>query len=104
MTRRIEVTDSAASDLAEIWGYIAVENHSPDAADKLIDEVDERLRGLAKYPRSGELVEHLRTGTRRIVIRKRFLLFYEPRPKSIIVLRVLHGARLITPEDLAGSE
>ena len=89
MTRRIQITASAASDLADIWGYIAIENHSPEAADKLIDEIDERLRGLAEFPLTGELVEHLRTNTRRIVIRKRFLLFYEPRPDSINVLRAL---------------
>ena len=44
---RIFLTASARRDLDEIWEYIAIENHSPDAADGLIDEIDSRLGELS---------------------------------------------------------
>lgn len=97
---RIVLTESARRDLDEIWDYVAVENHSPDAADNLMDEIGRRLKLVADQPLSGESVDRLRKNTRRIIIKKRFLVFYESDRGGIRVLRVLHGARLIGREDL----
>lgn len=93
-------TASALRDLDDIWDYIAVENHQPDAADRLIDEIDEVLNLLAAQPQLGEAVDHFRRNTRRFVVRKTYLLFYDRDDDGIRLLRVLHGARLIGPEDL----
>lgn len=60
MMSRIIRTSSALQDLDSIWDYIAIENHHPADADRLIDEID----------------------------------------KVLHLLRVLHAARLIRPEDL----
>jgi toxin ParE1/3/4 len=99
---RIILTESANRDLDEIWDYIAVENHSPIAADQLIDEFDSRFRLLVTQPMMGESVEKLRPNTRRMIVKKRFLVFYEPTEAGILILRVLHGARLIRPDDISG--
>ena len=48
----------------------------------------------------GETVEHLRRNTRRFIVKKNYLLFYDTDGNAIRLLRVLHGARLISPEDL----
>ena len=93
-------TASALQDLDEIWDYIAIENHQPDAADRLIDEIDAALQVLATHRQMGEAVEHLRRETRRFVVKKNYLLFYDIVGDGIRLLRVLHGARLIGPEDL----
>ena len=97
---RIILTASARCDLDEIWDYVAVENQSPLAADNLIDEIGRRLQLLVDQPLSGESVDRLRKNTRRIIIKKRFLVFYEAVSGAIRVLRILHGARLISREDL----
>ncbi|MCD0461423.1 type II toxin-antitoxin system RelE/ParE family toxin [Roseiconus lacunae] len=97
---RIRLTASALSDLSEIWHYIAAEQQSPLNADSLADDFDERFQLIALHPHAGELVEHLRPGTRRSIVKKRFLVFYELEYDGILILRVLHGARLIRPEDL----
>ena len=99
--RRIILSNSANRDFNEIWDYIAVENHSPVAADLLIDKFDQILRLLVTQPMMGEAVDRLRKATRRIVVNKRYLVFYEVVEEGIRVLRVLHGAQLIRPEDLA---
>ena len=102
--RKIRLTRSAANDLDEIWNYIAVEQHSPIAADGVIDEVDSKLKLALEYPQIGEAVDRLRPNTRRLVVKKRFLLFYEDTTEGILLLRALHGAKLIGPEDLRTCE
>lgn len=97
---RIILTSSALQDLDEIWDYIAVEYQNPAAADSLIDEIHQRLHLVADQPMIGEAVAHLRADTRRIIIRRRYLVFYETSEAAVLVLRILHGARLIQPEDL----
>ncbi len=100
--RKVRLTQSASNDLVEIWNYIAVDQHSPAAADGIIDEVDAKLLLALEHPNIGELVEQLRPNTRRLIVKKRFLLFYENSSEGILLLRALHGARLIKPEDLPG--
>ncbi|QDV68629.1 Plasmid stabilization system protein [Rosistilla carotiformis] len=97
---RIRLTASAQDDLAEIWHYVAVEQQSPVNADSLADAFDERFQLLAAHPQTGESVEHLRPGTRRSIVKKRFLVFYQAEAEGVLILRVLHGARLIRPDDL----
>lgn len=101
---RIILTDSATRDLEEIWDYIAVENYSPVAADMLINEFDQRFQLLVTQPLMGEAVDRLRPNTRRNVVKKRYIIFYEPVEEGILVLRVLHGAKLIQPTDLGSPD
>ena len=101
---RIILTDSAARDLDEIWDYIAVEKYSPMSADMLIDEFDQRFKLLVTQPLMGEAVERLRPNTRRTVVKKRFIIFYEPVEDGILILRVLRGAKLIQPTDLGSPD
>ena len=42
---------SAISDIEEIWAFIAED--SPDAADRVIEEIYEAIRGLVSFPDSG---------------------------------------------------
>ena len=97
---RITRTESALRDLDDIWDYIAIENHHPDAADQLIDEIDKVLHLLVSQPRMGEAVEHLRPDTRRCIVHHHYLVFYDTVGDDVRLLRVLHAARLIRPEDL----
>jgi len=97
---RIIRTASALQDVDDIWDYIAIQNHHPDAADRLIDAIDDYLNLLLEQPLMGEAVNHLRPGTRRGIVHDHYLLFYEVIRDDIRLLRVLHGARLIRPQDL----
>jgi toxin ParE1/3/4 len=48
---RVVLTDAAKQDQLEIWLYIAADN--PDAADRLLDDMDETLRLLSSAPGLG---------------------------------------------------
>lgn len=97
MANRVRVSPRASRDVDEIWLYVAAENIR--AANALIDRLTLASQMLAESPRSGrarlEFNEYLRSfpvGDH--------LIFYEPRPDGIFVVRILHGKRNITAEDL----
>jgi toxin ParE1/3/4 len=87
---RIVRTALARADLRDIWLYIAQD--SINAADRFLDRIDHTVRLLADNPGLGEPQEHLKQGLRRFVVGT-YLIFYEPIPDGIRVVRVLHGAR-----------
>lgn len=87
---RIIRTSLAKLDATEIWCYISDDNEA--AADKVIDQIDERITMLAGYPNAGETVEYIRPDVRRSVVGK-YVIYYTPDRDGITVLRILHAAR-----------
>jgi toxin ParE1/3/4 len=83
-------TRLAKADLLDIWRHGAEDDIS--AADRLLDEIDERCRNHDLYPESGrarpELAESLRSSPV-----GRYIIFYWPVEGGIEVVRVLHGSR-----------
>lgn len=92
---RIRTTPRARTDAIEIWTYVARDN--ADAADKLVDRIEERLQSLARMPQSAESVPFIAEGVRRSSVGN-YVIYYRPADDGIEVLRILHGAR--QPEDL----
>ena len=80
----------AIGDLAEIWDYIA--DDSEARADAFIDLLDGKIHTLARRPHMGRAREELAEGLRSFPV-GRYIIFYRPMPKSIEIIRVLHGAR-----------
>jgi toxin ParE1/3/4 len=54
---RVEKRPLAEADLDDIWWYIAQDN--PDAADKMLDRLEERCTALAEFPLTGMSREEL---------------------------------------------
>lgn len=75
----------------ELWSWRA-ETVSPGSADALLRAVTEAMRFLADYPQSGRLRDDLRPGLRSHPV-KNYIIFYEPLPDGILVVRVLYGGR-----------
>jgi antitoxin ParD1/3/4/toxin ParE1/3/4 len=63
---------SAISDLEEIWEFIAVD--SPDAADRVIEEIHEAIRGLVPFPESGHRRSDLTSRPLRFQVVRDFLI------------------------------
>lgn len=87
---RVVLTDSAKQDRLDIWLYVAADNL--DAADRLLDEIDETLRLLASAPGLGRARDDIAPGLRYFPIGN-YLILYEVLPDGIAVVRVVHGAR-----------
>lgn len=83
----------AEDDLMEIISYIAADR--PSAAEKLATRIEKNLHLLSRNPHSGRIPneeELLRVGYRYIVV-ENYLIFYTIEGKTILVHRILHGAR-----------
>lgn len=101
---KIRLTLSARRDLEDIWEFIAIDNANLEAADSLIDLFAERFERLSIRPNIGEPADSFGPTTRKAIVKKRYIVFYEPEADGIMVLRVLHGLRLIQPQDLDGDK
>ncbi len=91
MSGRILRTSNALQDLDELWDYIAQENVT--AADKMLDQLQERFELLAANPELGELQVLLADGKYRRFCFRKFVIYYQPLNDGIVLLRILHGAR-----------
>jgi len=85
---RIIKHPEAENDLDEIWLYIAQD--SPDNADKLLDEIEETSRKLARFTDMGRNRDDLHPGLHSFPVGK-YLIFYMPINGGIEIVRVLHG-------------
>ena len=95
---RILRTRESRCDFDEIWGYIAVRDLF--AADRLIKHFDATLSVIASAPDIGRNVEEFGPNLRSFPIGS-YLIFYRPIEDGIQLLRIVHGARDITPEYFA---
>ncbi|WP_245311401.1 type II toxin-antitoxin system RelE/ParE family toxin [Bradyrhizobium pachyrhizi] len=69
------------------------------AADRLLDRIGNAFQTLAENPRAGRQRSELGRSIRSFPVGN-YVLFYEAFPNGVEIVRVLHGARDITPEDL----
>lgn len=90
----IVIRPKALADLAEIWAYIAED--STRQADAFASRLDQEFRTLARRPNIGRERPELLAGLRSIPV-GRYVVFYIPHLRGIEVVRVLHGARDLTP-------
>lgn len=91
----------AQRDIEDIADHLAEEN--PAAAKRLIERMRRQWELLATQPRSGSLREDIGNKIRRIVVGQ-YLCFYIIVEENVEILRVLHGHRDVTAEDIGGGE
>ena len=91
MDFRVEITDPAITDLAEIVSYIARDN--PDAARALGNNLLDAALSLAETPHKGSRYQPI-AGIRKLTLRP-FKIFYRVNEtrKVVEVLRFWHSAR-----------
>ena len=93
--KSITNTARTKADLAAISEYFAERN--PAAGARLLREILARCRQLANQPRQGNPRSTLGSGVRSVVVRQ-YVIYFRATTSGIEVLRVLHGARDITPD------
>ena len=81
----------AEGDLDEIWEYIAA--HNIEAADRVADEIEDRVRALVAFPRQGFRWPDLTSRPLRFVLVRDYLIAYAPDAKPLWVVAVMHGRR-----------
>jgi toxin ParE1/3/4 len=86
----VSVRPLAEADIDEIWSFIAIRNES--AADKWVDDLDEKIGLWATQPLMGHERPELLEGLRSMPFGD-YMVFYMALPDGIDVVRVLHGRR-----------
>lgn len=94
---QIRYTPLAYEDLDEIDTYISETLVNPQAAEKLLDELEQSICRLEQFPFSGAEVadSHLAgKGYRKLVVGN-YLVFHlvDLEQKQVAIMRVLYGAR-----------
>ncbi len=85
------LTREAESDLEAIEEYLS--GQSREAASRVLAEVREAMRRLAKMPDIGHLREDLADEPLCFWTVYSYLIVYRPETKPLQVIRVLHGAQ-----------
>ena len=84
----------ARLDLKSHWHYIARDNLP--AADRLLDAAEETFRLIAENPEIGSqrcFRKFVGIRSRPVAGFSNYLVFYQRREKTVVIVRVLHGMR-----------
>ena len=81
----------AYADLLDIWEYIAAD--SLDAADRMREEIYEKIQSLVAFPLQGHSRTDLTSRPLRFHSVRHFVIAYAPEEKPLAVIAVLHGRR-----------
>jgi toxin ParE1/3/4 len=81
----------AASDITEIWEFIAKDN--PLAARRVREDILDAIRRLVLFPHQGHQRTDLTPRPLRFQTVRNYLIAYAPDEKPLLVLSVLHGRR-----------
>jgi toxin ParE1/3/4 len=93
----VRLLSIAEQDLVELVLYLAAEN--PRAAAEVLNHVEARLHALATHPFTGRVPRDpkLTALGYRVLVVANYLVYYKVRGTTILVYRILHGARDIMP-------
>jgi toxin ParE1/3/4 len=87
---QVYFTRAAREDLIAIWTHIAEDN--PQAADRVLDRLEEAANRLVENPQIGPARDDIRPGLRYLVSGS-YLLLYRIREGGIEIVRAVHGRR-----------
>lgn len=83
----------ADEDLTEIISYIAADN--PTAANAIADKIEKNIELLSENPILGRIPrdEDIKNLGYRYIIIQNYIVFYTIEERTILIHRILHGAR-----------
>ena len=91
---KITLAESAWDDLDSITDYIALD--SIRYAQEFSDRLFERIEQLKSFPQSGRIVPEFKNELlRELVISKYRIVYRIFENEKIVVLRIIHGAKLL---------
>jgi toxin ParE1/3/4 len=87
----------AEQDFLDIIEYLAAE--SPAATHTMMDQIEKRLQQLRDYPFLGKVPADTKLArmSYRVLVVKEYLIFYKVRGNTVLVYRIIHGARDVLP-------
>ena len=93
---RVEITETAESDIQEIFEYIAKDKHL--AAIRWIEVIERQISSLERFPLRCPVIDvaqELGMDEYRHIVYVDYRTIFRVDGKKVIILRVIHGARLL---------
>ncbi|MBI4767069.1 MAG: type II toxin-antitoxin system RelE/ParE family toxin [Deltaproteobacteria bacterium] len=92
---RVEITRVAESDIMDIFRYIASDN--PTAAENWVKEIERQIDSLEKFPARCPVIPESRDLGKeyRHILYGNYRTIFRMERSRVIILRVIHGARLL---------
>ena len=92
---QVEITATAEADVAEVWEYIAQDH--PETATGFIRHLEEQIETLEQFPeRCSRIPENKVLGTTyRHLLFGNYRSIFKISGDRVLILRVLHGSRLL---------
>ena len=89
----VRLLSIAEQDISELISYLAAEK--PRAATEVLNHIETRLQALTAHPFAGRVPHDPKlTGLGyRVLVIDNYLVFYKVKSKTVLVYRILHGAR-----------
>ena len=91
MSRICRVTAPASRDIEAIMDYVAA-NSSFDAAERLLDKIEDKCKKLISFPSMGQKRDQLALNVRSFPVDS-YLIFYRAIADGVEILRVVSGYR-----------
>ncbi|MGD8781615.1 MAG: type II toxin-antitoxin system RelE/ParE family toxin [Ignavibacteria bacterium] len=90
---QVRLLKIAEEDFTEIVSFIAADN--PTAANSIADKIEKNLLLLSQNPLPGRTPrdEEIKNLGYRYIIVQNYIIFYTIEERTILVHRILHGAR-----------
>ena len=88
----IRTSPEAEAELDDIWYYIATQSSSIDAAERMLDAINDQFALLSQHPLLGRSRDDLRAGLRSITVGE-YVVLYRVEHEDVVVLHVLQGRR-----------
>lgn len=92
---KVTWAESAIGHLADVYGYIA--RDSEQYALRMVDRITSRSTQIGDFPESGEVVPEYGNPAIREVIEGPYRIVYRGDADQVVVLAVIHAARLMPP-------
>jgi len=93
---RVVWTETAIGHLMDIYEYIA--RDSTRYAKRMVDRITARSKQIASFPEFAPVVAEYADPTIRELIEGPYRVIYRVQSDAVVVLAVIHGARLLPPE------
>ncbi len=95
---RVEITNVAELDILQIFQYVASDNQT--AAMKLVSEIERQIDSLEQFPLRCPVIPESRELGReyRHIIYGNYRTIFRIDGSRVIIMRVIHGARLLSLE------
>ena len=99
---KIRWSRRAKRDLLEIGRFIRLDN--PAAARAYLAKLQERARKASRYPLAGRIVPEFRREDLREVIEGNYRIVYRVAKRSVDIITIFEGHRLLSPESFDREE